>query len=260
RNILHYDFTWELSASPEQLWPHVSNTERLNRSIGLPAVEFTTQFEPGRGVRRFGKFRKIGLTLAWEEHPFEWVEGRRMGVLRKSGEGRWIGLASVVELAPRPGGTPLTHRVRVEPRGLLGRTVAAVEVGVRGRRGLDRVYRRIDAAVTGKLAGHAVIDPFEAPSTLSAPRRRLLETRLDRLSECGVDPAVLERLGDFLAQAPMQEIARIRPVALARRLGLDPDQVVAACLHGAREGLFLLLWDILCPICRIPSEVKDTLK
>lgn len=260
KNILHYDFTWELAASPEQLWPHVSNTERLNRAIGLPAVAFTTQFESDRGVRRFGKFRKVGMALAWEEHPFEWVEGRRMGVLREYREGPLKWLASVVELAPRPGGTLLTHRVRVEPHGLLGRTVAAVEVGVRGRRGLDRVYRRIDAAVTGKLAGHAVTDPFEAPAALSAPRRRLLETRLDRLSECGIDPGVLERLGDFLAQAPMQEIARIRPLALARRLGLDAEQVVAACLHGARQGLFLLLWDIVCPICRIPSEVKDTLK
>jgi class 3 adenylate cyclase len=71
---------------------------------------------------------------------------------------------------------------------------------------------------------------------------------------------VVERLGDFLALAPPQEVARIRPLALARRLGLDPTQVIAACLHGAREGLLVLLWDILCPVCRIPSEVKDTLK
>jgi eukaryotic-like serine/threonine-protein kinase len=55
-------------------------------------------------------------------------------------------------------------------------------------------------------------------------------------------------------------VARIRPLALARRLKLDPDQVVAACLRGARSGLLVLLWDILCPICRIPSEVKDTLR
>src|SRR5207302_10107944 len=57
-----------------------------------------------------------------------------------------------------------------------------------------------------------------------------------------------------------REVARIRPLALARRLRLDPEQVVAACLHGTREGLLVLLWDILCPVCRIPSEVKDTLR
>src|SRR5204863_5152790 len=102
--------------------------------------------------------------------------------------------------------------------------------------------------------------PFEEPAALSGSARKRLDHLLERLDACGVDPGVVERLGDFLALAPAQEVARIRPLALARRLGLDPEQVVAACLHGAREGLFVLLWDILCPVCRIPSEVKDTLR
>src|SRR5262249_58645011 len=62
------------------------------------------------------------------------------------------------------------------------------------------------------------------------------------------------------ARAPPQAVARIRPRPLARRLGLDPDKFTAACLHGARAGLLVLLWDILCPVCRIPSEVKETLR
>ncbi|MHC5537446.1 adenylate/guanylate cyclase domain-containing protein, partial [Singulisphaera rosea] len=36
--------------------------------------------------------------------------------------------------------------------------------------------------------------------------------------------------------------------------------VVAACLRGASEGALILLWDILCPICRIPSQVIGTLQ
>src|SRR5439155_7967857 len=51
-----------------------------------------------------------------------------------------------------------------------------------------------------------------------------------------------------------------RPLVLARRLGVDAEAMVSACLHGAREGLLVLLWDILCPVCRIPSEVQDTLR
>ena len=47
---------------------------------------------------------------------------------------------------------------------------------------------------------------------------------------------------------------------LAERFGLDPDQVVAACLHGAREGLLELHWDLLCPVCRISAQVTDTLR
>jgi serine/threonine protein kinase/class 3 adenylate cyclase len=259
--VIHYDWSWELDAPPQQLWPYVSNTERLNRAAGVPAVQFTTRPEPGRRVRRFGRFRKAGLTAAWEEHPFEWVEGRRFGVLRAYHEGPFKWIVATVELEPRlGGGTRLSARVRIEPHGLLGRTAAAVEVGLKGRRALDRIYRRIDAALTGKLGNPALVDPFEPPAPLSAGRRRRLEELLDGLGKHGLDPALVERLGTFLAEAPAQEVARIRPLALARRLALDPEQVVAACLHGSREGLLVLLWDILCPVCRIPTQVKETLK
>src|SRR5207245_1978447 len=208
-----------------------------------------------------GKIRKMGLTAAWQEHPFEWIEARRFGVLREFKQGPFKWLVSMVELTPRAGGgTTLAHRVRIEPNGMIGRTAAALEVGVKGYRAVDRVYRRIDAAITGKLRGQGLADPFEEPSALSGPRRRRLDHLLEKLNDCGVDPTVVERFGDFLAVAPAQEVARIRPIALARRLALDPEQVVAACLQGAREGLLVLLWDILCPVCRIPSAVKDTLQ
>jgi serine/threonine protein kinase/class 3 adenylate cyclase len=259
--VLHYDWTWALEASPARLWPYVSDTDRLNRAVGLPAVQFSTRDEAGRGVRRLGKFKKAGVTAVWQEHPFEWIEARRMGVLREYQQGPFKWMVSTVELEPRTGGgTLLTHHVRIEPSGLLGRTVAAVEVGVKGRRAVDRVYRRIDAAVTGKVGRPDLADPFEEPFAPTAAARRRLDQVLERLGKCGVDLGVVERLGDFLALAPPQEVARIRPLALAQRLKLDADEVVAACLHGAREGLLVLLWDILCPVCRIPSEVKETLK
>lgn len=276
--VLRYQFVWELNASPQQLWPYVSNTERLNRAAGLPAVQFTSA-EGGEGAwgqdpdttsppqhlparpRRFGRFRKAGITVAWEEYPFEWVEMRRMGGLREYSQGPFHWLVSVTDLRPRAGGgTTLTHEVRLEPRGLLGRAAAAVEVGVKGRRALDRVYRRIDALLTDRSSRPALADPFEAPAALGPARRRRLHRLLDRLVKAGVDPAVVDQVGRFLAEAPAQEVARIRPLALARRLALDPQPVVAACLHGAREGLLVLLWDILCPVCRVPSQVQDTLR
>ena len=114
--------------------------------------------------------------------------------------------------------------------------------------------------LTGKLGHDPAIDPFEPPAELAGRRRRRLDDLLDGLGAHGIDPIVVERLGDFLARAPAQEVARIRPLALARRLDLDADQVVAACLHGAADGALMLLWDLLCPVCRIPSQVVDTLR
>src|SRR5262249_6660260 len=82
RNVVEYVWSFAMEASPEQLWPYVSDTDRLNRAFNLPAVEFTTQGVGPAGPRREGRFRKLGMTAVWQEHPFEWVEARRMAVLR----------------------------------------------------------------------------------------------------------------------------------------------------------------------------------
>ena len=124
---------------------------------------------------------------------------------------------------------------------------------------MEAVYHRIDTLATGQLAGPAA-DAFEHPHHLDRSHRRQLKRLLEKLVADGIDANVAETIGEFVAHAALQDIARIRPLALANRLALDPVQVTAACLHGAREGLFVLLWDILCPVCRIPSQVIDTLR
>jgi class 3 adenylate cyclase len=188
-----------------------------------------------------------------------------MGVLREYSEGPFVWVVSSVELQPRPGGgTTLIHRLHLEPRTWTIRVGSRWGVGVGLRKSLDKVYRRIDATVQGRsrqgVKSAAVVDPFEEPGRLPAPRRQRLDGLLDRLAERGVDPSVVERLGEYLAGASPPEVARIRPLALAERFGLNPDQVVAACLHGAREGLLELHWDLLCPVCRISCQVTDTLR
>jgi serine/threonine protein kinase/class 3 adenylate cyclase len=261
KDLVQFDWRFDLDASPMQLWPHVSNTNRINRAVGIPAVKFTVEPAPEGGSESFGEFQKMGMTVAWREHPFEWVEGRRMGVLREYTDGPFRWFVSVVELAAKSGGgTTLHHRVQVSTRGLLGRTVAAVEIGIKGKRAVEAVYRRIDASVLGRLGRDGALDPFEAPTPLNRDRRLKLDNWLESLSLAGLDPSVVERFGEFLAHAPAQEVARIRPLALARRLEVDPIDMVTACLLGAKDGVLVLLWDLLCPICRIPSQVIDTLR
>jgi serine/threonine protein kinase/class 3 adenylate cyclase len=255
KELVAFQFRWELESAPRQLWPSVSNTERLNRALGLPAVAFRTEPDPTGGSRRFGQFTTAGLEVSWREHPYEWVEGQRMGVLREFSQGPFRWFLSVVELMPREnGGTLLEHTVQVAARGLFGRLLARLKIGRQGGRAMDRVYRRIDAALAGKLGRDPLIDPFEAAPPLAREQTRRIERWVESLEEHGIDPVAAERIGDFLGLATAPEVARIRPLALARRLSLEPDQVIAACLHGAHDGALVLLWDILCPVCRIPAK------
>ncbi|MFO0888234.1 MAG: protein kinase [Isosphaeraceae bacterium] len=259
--MLQFEFRWELRSSPRQLWPYVTNTDRLDRAIGFASVTPTLRFEPEHGVRTFTEGRKCMLVEVGEEHPYEWIEPRRMGVLREYSRGPFRWVISEVELISRiDGGTTLVHRLRLEPWYWWVRRGSPWGVGRRLRDDLGKVYRRIDAFLSSKLSRSGYIDPFEGPAALNPAQRSRLEERLDHLTKRGVDLTVVERLGDLLGSAPAPEVARIRPLVLARRWGLDPDEVVSACLHGAREGLLVLLWDILCPSCRLSCEIKDTLR
>ena len=110
-------------------------------------------------------------------------------------------------------------------------------VGVSLRKSLERVYQRIDATLKNQRRRGFTADVyhFDVPALLPPPGGQGLERLLDRLIEHGIDATVADRLGEFLALGTAQEVARIRPLALADRWGLDPDQVVSTCLHGGSE-------------------------
>ncbi len=262
---IHYEFRWELASSPRQLWPLVTDTDRVNRAIGFEPVQYSTRYEPEHGVRTYALGRKAGTVEFGEEHPYEWIEPRRMGILREYSQGPFRWVVSTIELITRAGGgTTLIHRLWLEPSSWVIRVGSHFGVGVGMRKSLEKVYRRIDATLQAR-AGRAsrtaiLVDPFEEPDRLPAPRRQRLERLLDRLADRGVDAAIIERLGEYLTHATAQEVARIRPIALAERLALDPEAMIAACLNGAREGLLELHWDLLCPVCRISCQVTDTLR
>ncbi|MGI9427583.1 MAG: protein kinase domain-containing protein [Bythopirellula sp.] len=254
-------FEWQLEGDAADLWPYVSNTERINSAVGVPSVTYDTRRDDQGRLRKYGAFRMAGLQIGWEEHPFEWIEGQRLGILREFQQGPFVWFLSIVELIPQfEGGTLLRHSVRILPRGLIGRLVATLEVRVKGKRNLERVYRRIDRAVSGGLGTGPTVDPFSQSAKLSAARRRLLDGRLDCLANRGTDPDIVECLGQFLREAPAQELGRIRPIALGRNFSVDSDRMIAGCLAAAKEGLLDLHWDILCPTCRISSQVSTTLK
>ena len=253
-------FTWDLDSSPLELWPYVSNTERLNRAIGLPPVEYRTENDPKLGLRKFGSFKLGGVSVVWEEHPFEWTQGSRMGILREFSSGPFKWFMSIVELKDRPeGGTRLEHHLRIESRNLFGRMMTTVEADWRGGKNLDRVYRRVDRAIQNKLSPEQGRDAFEPATTPKPHQKDRLEQRSDRLIDRGVDPDVVAKLTEFIATSPPQVLAQIRPLPLAHQLELDSDQCLQACLLAAAEGLMVLRWDILCPTCRVSASAETLL-
>ena len=255
-----FAFTWELSCTPEDLWPFVSNTERLNRALGLPAVAFSIRPTESGTRNRYATFRLAGMQMQWQEHMFEWVEVQRMSVLREFHKGPLKWLTSVVELHRRTdGGTTLTHTFKVNCRHLPGLLFVKFQMQAIIRRGLDRIYRRIDAVMKNSTATQMVVDAFEDTRFMTRRASLLMDKILEQLASRNLDKPTLVKVFEFARLASAQDVSRIRPRALAARLNLPEEAVIDVCLHGVEDGLFELSWDVICPLCRIATTSKDSI-
>src|SRR5215831_13740230 len=74
------------------------------------------------------------------------------------------------------------------------------------------------------------------------------------------DPAAVDAIEALVREAPDRALCRINALDFAAKAGLDQDRVIAAFLHAARQGIFELSWNVLCPGCGGVLESGTTLK
>lgn len=258
--VMNFRNEWNLNSTPEQLWPFVSNTERLNRAIGLPAVRYTNQVIDDK-VETHAHVRIAGMNMKWQEHAFEWIEARRMGILREFEKGPIKWFTSVVEFVPTvEGETKLIHRFQVEPRNWFGKAFAKLKFGLETPRSLQKVYSRIDAVLASTKGLDPLVDAFETTKNLSAARKARFADIVTELQNLSVDRNALLQLTEFAQLTPAQEAGRIRPLHIADRLQLPFANVMEVLLRGTISGLFELKWDVICPSCRLASQTFDLLQ
>ncbi len=259
--VIETSWTWDLTSDPLELWPLVSHTDRVNHAIGLPAVSYTTERTSRGELLNIGSFWLGWAKLVWQEHPFEWIEGQRFGVLREFRTGPFQWFVSMVELKARPeGGTRLIHTVKIAPAGWLGKLLAYLEINVKGSRAIDRVYRRIDEQLQLQQQKTKHEDPYSQPLLPSRRCCQQVEACVQKMQAAGATPEAITPLATFVRDQPAAVLARLRPLVLARQLRVDRHQLLEACLHGTQAGLLTLRWDIICPTCRVSASIADTLK
>ncbi len=254
----HYRWEYKLQASPEALWPLVSNTNRFNRDAGMPAVVTrpNDSARPGSARRRL-RLSVLGFPVEWEEQPFEWVRPFRFGVVRRYSKGPVAEMRVLAELTPQPGGeTRLVYDVRAQPKSLLGLIAIPMQIGFLSARSFAAVIHRYDQlAVNGR-------PPLYQPSRASfAPGGRARLRALDeKLVSQGAAQEIVTRLLDMIEQGDDVSLARIRSHVLADHWGARRRDVLELCLWATRAGLLDLRWDLLCPLCRGAKQTGATLR
>lgn len=249
---------WDLPASLPLVWEVLGQTNRLNRESGLPTVQ-PGAFE-GEDVGRKAQARLYKLLpMAWTEYPFEWERNRSYVVQRQYSSGPLLQFRGGIELQPARGrgGAELT-KVRifaeVTPRNLLGWLAVPVMAWDGFRRAriyCERTLRRRQAADAAPAAGWSRRSPVDA--ALLARRA----ARLDAISS--LDRAIVAALLRHLAEAADDEVVRMQPLALGAGWRTDPHETLRVFLHATRAGVLSLVWELICPNCRVPKEEAESL-
>jgi class 3 adenylate cyclase len=248
----HYRWEYDLEAGPEELWPLVADTNRFNADAGVPAVEALGLKGNARRLRLF----KFGISVEWEEQPFEWIRPYRFGVLRRYLKGPVSQMRVEAELVERPeGGTTLIYQVWAEPRNILGSLAIPIQIGLLSKRSFREIFRRYDREL--KDGRPPLYKP--APAKFAQGGEARLRVLSERLISQGASPDIIKRLAEMIERADDLTLARLRSHALADYWNLPRRDVLEACLWATRTGLLDLQWEMICPHCRGSAETSPSL-
>jgi class 3 adenylate cyclase len=248
----YYLWQWELESAPEALWPLVSDTNRFNRDAGLPPMKVMGLRD---GIYRL-RYRVPVFVFEWDEEPFEWTYPRSFGILRKYRKGPLKEMRTLLTLEDRqPSGSLMKYEVWAKPANLLGLAGIPVTIGIISARRFENTFRRYDRSLQ---RGEDVALGSRQRRLRPGGRSRLRSAK-EALRARGVEPALFERLVEFLDGADDLSVQRMRPYALADHWGQDRRPVLEMCLHATRLGLLDMYWELLCPRCRRMAESKTGL-
>ncbi|MHB8618490.1 MAG: DUF5939 domain-containing protein [Chloroflexota bacterium] len=234
-----------LAHTPEELWPYVADTDRLDKSVGLPPAQFQ-RGEAGRDEPDRGEYRLLGLPIArWIENPFEWEKPRRFTVVRDYTSGPIRRFRGGTELLAEGNGTTLRVFVEFLPRNpvfgpAIKRFLAPISI--------QRTRRQFQ--LIGDFLDKRAAQPFPRLVQWRTPAKLdRVDTIVQRLRSEGAAPETVDLLRRLIAEAPDEDVAGMRPLYLADKNGLDQRQTLETFLRATVDGLVEMRWELLCPGC-----------
>ncbi len=242
----------DLASSAEDVWPLITDTDRMNRIIGGEPVTYRpADAAAGSPARFIASTKAAGFALEYEEYPFEWSHGRSFSVFRKMRRGVLSSYAMSLELTPikdggLEGGTRATFQLTLEPSSFLFRPIALL-AGRRFVRACALTAEAIDQHVREKAPS-----PYLKPVTVANANHIIFA--VSELKKAGIAPALADKLGAFVREAPDADVIRIRPFEVAEQWGDDRRDVLRAFLRAVPAGIVELRWALICPSCRVAGQ------
>lgn len=242
-------WVYELPGSPEEFWPFLSDTSRMNRALGTAEMTFTEH-----EGKRHGRSRQGGFEHAWVEVPWNWVVNQWLTSHRIYERGFFHATWAIHRLERIPTGTRLYLYYGVIPRNFL--SGIAIRIGFPT---VERAYARVLPALAATLDQYRPDILTLPPPPLSPSAMQRLRDQRAALVKRDLPPTCVDALIDWIRTSDDEDLHRIQIRERARAWKLPEHDLIRVALHATRAGLLTLSWDTVCPHCRGVRDENATL-
>jgi len=251
---IQFNQIFEVKAPLAKAWEIFSNTEKLNRSMGLPPVTYEKGGESSSTPLRKAQSKMMGMTLRWEEAPFEWVQEQYYSEERRFMNGPMKKVKMRLEFQPKGEGTELILNVGIEPRNFLYWLLIK---GVLGRKIIQDFKKLVNHF--NKHEDNQVKTPLPKANKFKVSESILSKRLKPVLTEYPQYEKFSKLLSDHIQNGFDNEVLAMRPFELADRWSVERKDLLEFFLHAARAGVIDLKWAILCPTCKVSVGGAKTL-
>ena len=243
----HETWTWHFDSPADVVWPVLADTARFNEAAALPKHGIEETAAADGSVSFVGRAKVGPFSVAWDDHPANWIEDRWFRHERRFLNGPLRAMTATLRLFPEAAGSRGEYTLEVETANVLGEAMLAFGFFASTRRKFNRLVESARDFAGGRRAIAFDVPPPKLPP--GARERALEAVRLIDAGSYGHGQA--RRLADFVLQGQEVDLWTIRPLRLARLWGLPDRHAVELCLDAVQHGLLRLRWDLLCPRCQV---------
>jgi len=251
--IVSRQYHFEFDHPVAKLWAVVSDTPRWGEASGFPRYQASEALQPDGQVKVFGQIEIAGMTIAWEEPPVNWIAERWFEQQRIFSRGPINGMTTRATLEDKGELSSLELELSFDTRNLIG-TILARRLVAAFEKKIQTLLQTADQLIRAEQPDlfATAFQPSQAALTRAAKIA-------DAIAESPFEHGLAASLVEYINHAQEVDLWAMRPIAIAKRWGVNSRDTIELFLQSVRSGLLESRWDILCPRCRITKATTSNI-
>ncbi|MFO7847313.1 MAG: adenylate/guanylate cyclase domain-containing protein [Balneolaceae bacterium] len=254
-----FSYSWRIKSAgtPQQLWPYISDTNRLFNDLGqLPVQEAMISHSLPRHFAQL-EYNHLRRADIWQEEPYRWEYPHYLRIYRNYQRGPYEELSIKIELEPeqngKNSGTILQIKFEGKARGLMGAFRTRRHFSNPFKRRLKKVIKKYDQSV----GGHHF--PRRKRSFIKAGNPSKWKELRNKLASKSKEPELTGRIINHLRFSDEQDLQVIDPIKLSRLWAFPLHRVLETAYHAVLLNILNMDWRQVCPRCRRTLKISRRL-